>query len=72
MVQIDQHKLEWTKASKSGDSNGCVEMAQLPDGGVAVRDSKQQGKGPLLTYTPKEWDAFLDGAKKGEFDRFLS
>jgi hypothetical protein len=34
---------------------------------VAVRDSKNPS-GPVLTYTPREWDAFLDGAKKGEFD----
>jgi hypothetical protein len=27
--------------------------------------------GPFLSYTRDEWAAFLDGAKKGEFDRFL-
>jgi hypothetical protein len=34
---------------------------------VAVRDSKHPN-GPVLTYTAAEWYAFLDGAKKGEFD----
>lgn len=26
--------------------------------------------GPVLRFTPAEWDAFLGGAKLGEFDRF--
>lgn len=65
---IDQTKLEWRKASKSGPNGNCLEVAKLDDGGVAVRDSKQAGQGPVLQYTPAEWDAFLDGARKGEFD----
>ncbi|WP_433519999.1 DUF397 domain-containing protein [Nonomuraea sp. CA-143628] len=35
---------------------------------VAVRDSKDRG-GPLLTFTPGEWRAFLGGVKDGEFDQ---
>ena len=27
--------------------------------------------GPFLSYTRDEWTAFLDGAKKGEFDDLL-
>jgi len=65
---IDQTKLEWRKAAKSGPNGNCLEVAKLADGGVAVRDSKQVGQGPVLQYTVNEWDAFLDGAKKGEFD----
>jgi hypothetical protein len=34
---------------------------------IAVRDSKDP-EGAILTYTAAEWRAFLDGAKKGEFD----
>jgi hypothetical protein len=37
---------------------------------IAVRDSKDPD-GPVLLYTPREWDAFLDGVKRGEFDGFL-
>jgi hypothetical protein len=61
--------LAWRKATKSG-SAGCVEVAPLADGGVAVRDSKDPD-GPILRYTPVEWDAFLDGARKGEFDSLI-
>jgi hypothetical protein len=39
---------------------------------VEVRDSKQQGAGPILEFTPAEFDAFLDGARGGEFDHLLS
>jgi hypothetical protein len=38
---------------------------------IMVADSKHPG-GPALSYTLQEWDAFLDGAKKGEFDDFLN
>ena len=38
---------------------------------ILIGDSKHAG-GPVLSYTPKEFDAFLDGAKKGEFDDFLN
>ena len=31
-----------------------------------VRDSKDPG-GPILAFTPAEWDAFVDDLKSGEF-----
>ena len=57
----------WRKSSRSGNETGCVETAFLADGRVAIRDSKDR-TGPALVYTPREWDAFLKGAKDGEFD----
>lgn len=41
------------------------------NGVVMIADSKHPG-GPILSYTLQEFDAFLDGAKKGEFDDFLN
>jgi hypothetical protein len=35
---------------------------------IALRDSKQQGSGPVLEFTSVEWAAFLGGVRGGEFD----
>lgn len=61
----------WTKARRSGtNGGGCVEIRHHA-GMVEVRDSKQRGNGPILTFTLLEFDAFLDGARNGEFNAFL-
>ena len=39
-------------------------------GRIGVRDSKDPD-GAVLMYTVAEWDAFLDGVKRGEFDDLL-
>jgi hypothetical protein len=44
-----------------------VEVAALDDGGVAMRNSRHPS-GPALIYTRAEIEAFLTGAKNGEFD----
>ncbi len=59
--------LVWKKSSRSGSQGQCVEVAQLPDGGRAVRDSKDPS-GPVLTFTRREWEAFEGGVHEGEFD----
>jgi hypothetical protein len=43
-------------------------VRKLPDGSRQLRDTKDHGRGPILTFTSAEWQAFLDGARKGEFD----
>jgi hypothetical protein len=58
--------VRWFKSSFSS-TNGCVEVAHLPEGGVAVRDTKDRGKAPHF-FTRHEWECFLAGAKNGEFD----
>jgi Domain of unknown function (DUF397) len=65
---FDLGTLQWRKASFSGGQGGsCVEVAELPDGGRALRDSKDPD-GAKLLFTVGEWAAFLAGAKDGEFD----
>ncbi|HLJ99488.1 MAG TPA: DUF397 domain-containing protein [Streptosporangiaceae bacterium] len=63
---METKELRWFKSSASG-AGGCVEVAHLPEGGVAVRDTKDRGKAAHV-YTREEWQAFLTGAKNGEFD----
>jgi hypothetical protein len=58
--------LAWRKAQSSMGNGACVELAPA-EGMVAIRDSKDPA-GPVLRYTAAEWRAFLDGAKRGEFD----
>ncbi|MGH3613607.1 MAG: DUF397 domain-containing protein [Pseudonocardia sp.] len=58
----------WTSSFSGSNGSSCVEVAFLPDGGVAVRDTKDRSLSPHR-YTAAEWDAFLAGVRAGEFDR---
>jgi hypothetical protein len=55
----------WRKSVRSQNNSACVEVARVGDV-IGVRDSKDP-TGPILTFTPAEFAAFLDGAAKGEF-----
>lgn len=58
----------WRKSRRSNPSGNCVELAELPGGaGVAVRNSRDP-EGPALIYTPEEIEAFILGARDGDFD----
>lgn len=61
----------WQKSQRSNSQGACVELADLPGGAVAVRNSRFPG-GPALIYTRAEIDAFIRGAKDGEFDHLLA
>jgi Domain of unknown function (DUF397) len=64
-MMVDLSRATWRKATRSG-YNGCVEVGVV-DGQIAVRDSKDR-QGPVLMFTPHEWEAFLGGARDGEFE----
>jgi hypothetical protein len=75
MVQLPQltetvSDTAWRKSSYSGPHGNCVELAVVPTGDVAVRNSRHPA-GPALTFTAAELDAFLRGVKGGEFDDLL-
>jgi hypothetical protein len=59
--------VEWKKSRHSNPSGNCVEMALLPGGAVAVRNSRHP-EGPALVYTGDEVRAFLAGVRDGDFD----
>jgi hypothetical protein len=61
--------LEWHKSSFSGEGGGCVEVAELPGGGFALRDTKDR-TGPVLTFTAAEREAFIRGVVAGEFGTY--
>ncbi|MDT4991436.1 MAG: hypothetical protein QOH97_1328 [Actinoplanes sp.] len=61
----------WQKSGRSNPSGNCVECAALPEGGVAVRNSRDPG-GPALIYTPAEIEAFILGVRDGDFDNLLN
>ncbi|MBX6750947.1 MAG: DUF397 domain-containing protein [Micromonosporaceae bacterium] len=53
---IDLSGAQWRKSTRSGpNTDNCVEVANLGDR-IAVRDSKDP-TGPVLVFTPAEWDA---------------
>jgi Domain of unknown function (DUF397) len=57
----------WRKSQHSNPNGACVELAPLPSGEIAMRNSRFPA-GPVLVYTQAEITAFLAGAKDGEFD----
>ena len=56
----------WRKSAKTQANGQCVEVARVGDL-IGVRDSKDPN-GPILEFTVQEFEAFLDGAGKGEFN----
>lgn len=59
--------VRWIKSRRSGPTGGnCVEVGYLPDGQVAMRNSRHPD-GPALVFTRAEWEAFAGGARDGEF-----
>ena len=68
---MDISHVRWRKASYSNNGTSCVEVGvtHTEDGDrFLVRDTKNRSGG-MLTFTTMEWDAFIAGAKDGEFDR---
>jgi hypothetical protein len=61
----------WHKSRRSGPNGGnCVEVAKLPSGEIAMRNSRDPN-GPALIYTLAEISAFIQGATDGDFDNLI-
>jgi hypothetical protein len=56
---------DWSAAGHLGGPG--PQLAALPGGSVALRNA-QDPDGPALVYTYAEIEAFIAGAKDGEFD----
>ncbi|HTW05753.1 MAG TPA: DUF397 domain-containing protein [Streptosporangiaceae bacterium] len=60
----------WRKSRHSNPSGNCVEVAELPGGAIAIRNSRYP-TGPALVCAPPQFAAFLAGARDGEYDGLL-
>ncbi|WP_328557399.1 MULTISPECIES: DUF397 domain-containing protein [unclassified Streptomyces] len=57
----------WHKPWSGTNGGSCVEAKRLPDGSVALRQSRDP-EGPALICSRDEMLAFIEGAKSGQAD----
>jgi hypothetical protein len=68
VTSADVRRASWRKSAFSQLNGNCVEIGRLLPDRVGMRDTKDNGSGPVLIFTGAEWDAFIAGAKEGQFD----
>lgn len=56
-------EMPWKKSSYSAANGDCVEVAQLQDDNIRIRDSKNPAK-PSLRFAPAEWRTFVEKVKR--------
>lgn len=65
-LRVNLDNAQWRRSDHGDGAGNRVEVAFV-DGAIAVRGSADPD-GPVLLFTQAEWDAFVEGAKDGEFD----
>lgn len=70
MAASELHGVVWQKSARSNANGTCVELAELPGGHIAVRNSRFPD-GPALICTQAEMAALILGAKDGDFDHLV-
>jgi hypothetical protein len=61
-MPADQFRVPWRNSRWSNPSGNCVEVAGLPGGSVAARNSRHPS-GPAKGYTRAETAAFVAGRR---------
>ncbi|MET9219764.1 DUF397 domain-containing protein [Streptomyces sp. NPDC088197] len=56
----------WMKSSRSTGNGACVEVKSPAVESVVVRDSKDP-QGPVLSFSPEAWTAFVTDVDRGAF-----
>lgn len=69
MTHHDLSGAIFRKSSRSNNGGNCVEVADNLEGIVAVRDSKDNGHGPVLVFSQETWENFTAGVKAGTIVR---
>jgi Domain of unknown function (DUF397) len=62
--------VSWRKSRHSNSQGTCVELARLPGGQIAVRNSRFPD-GPVHVYSRADMRALIEGVKQGGFDHLL-
>jgi hypothetical protein len=65
--RFDAATARWERVTDNNGQPGRLEIGRAADGLIALRHHDTPN-GPILIYTPDEWDAFTDGVNKGEFE----
>lgn len=71
MTAPDPSTNHWRTSSFSGNNGTCVEVAALPDGHIAVRNSKHRDDGTIL-FTRAELNTWISSIKTSELDDLTS
>ncbi|MGC4854212.1 DUF397 domain-containing protein [Micromonospora sp. DT4] len=66
MEETHVARVTWRKSTRSNGSGDCVEVADNLPGAVGLRDSKDPA-GPVLTFDPTAWSAFVANVKQETF-----
>ncbi|MFC5749108.1 DUF397 domain-containing protein [Actinomadura rugatobispora] len=72
MASAENQPISWRKSSRCAANGTCVEiaaMASVP--AIAARDAKHGDASPVLLFSSREWRAFTDRIKRGEFEQSL-
>jgi Domain of unknown function (DUF397) len=70
MPATDLGDVTWCKGRRSNSSGNCVQMAELQDGQVAVRDSKDPD-GPALIFPRQDVGKLIGDLKDGAHDHLV-